>query len=101
MRAETADAVMPFPLASSANCLFNPSNPPPALPHCAPWASLAINIRATATTITAVLVGTFIILMGRLSCFFDSMEDTGLTDWPGDRIMREAHLRLLGKSQID
>src|SRR5260370_40995434 len=34
---------MPFPLASSANCLFHPSKPAAELPHCAASALLAIN----------------------------------------------------------
>src|SRR5260370_27750174 len=53
MRAARVEALTPFPLASSANCLFHPSKPAAVLPHCAASALLAINGSAirTATVI--------------------------------------------------
>src|SRR5947207_1139879 len=55
MRAAMLEALTPLLLASSANCLFQPSNPPAVLPHCAAPALLAIDMSATkAVTVIAL-----------------------------------------------
>src|SRR5215211_902141 len=48
MSAVTAEALMPFPLASSANCCFHASKPAAVLPHCAAPALLAVHASAKA-----------------------------------------------------
>src|SRR5215211_7496040 len=48
MSAVTAEALMPFPLASSANCCFHGSKPAAVLPHCAAPALLAVHASAKA-----------------------------------------------------
>src|SRR5262252_7271627 len=51
MRAAIVEALTPFPLASSANCFFQPSKPAAELPHCAALARLAIDKSAKAATL--------------------------------------------------
>src|SRR5580693_3782911 len=55
MRAVTAEALTPLPLASSANCFFHASKPAAVLPHCAAHALLAIQMSATKAATVTVL----------------------------------------------
>src|SRR5258706_14345896 len=55
MRAARVEALTPFPLASSATCLFHASKPAAVLPHCAASALLAIKRSAIKTATVIVL----------------------------------------------
>src|SRR6202035_5823992 len=55
MRAATVEALTPFALASSANCLFHASKPAAVLPHCAAPALLVVHTSATKTATVTVL----------------------------------------------
>src|SRR6266446_4921914 len=55
MRAARVEALTPFPLASSANCLFHASKPAAVLPHCAAPALPVIHRSATKTATVTIL----------------------------------------------
>src|ERR1700730_8963816 len=55
MRAARVEPLTPFPLASSANCLFHASKPADVLPHCAAPALLVIHTSATKNKTVTVL----------------------------------------------
>src|SRR5260221_12088453 len=55
MRAARVEALTPFPLASSASCLFHASKPAAVLPHCAAPALPVIHRTATRTATVTVL----------------------------------------------
>src|SRR5262245_10728194 len=55
LRGPTVAALMPFPLASSPNCVFHASKPAAVLPHCAAPALPASHTSATKAATVVVL----------------------------------------------